>query len=121
MTQYVDVQYIRGALGITGTKESCKGCKYNEPEGFACNTYKAPSFAYVCEVLDDAPTVDAEPVRHGKWINCGTYDQGYQVTLECGCCGEAVNGYVHDYKYCPYCGAKMEAYEEEENKEEEDD
>ena len=66
MTQYVDIQYIRNALGITGTKESCKGCKYNEPEGFACNTYKAPSFAYVCEVLDDAPTVDAVPVIRCK-------------------------------------------------------
>ncbi len=63
MTQYVDIQYIRNALGITGTKESCKGCKYNEPIGFACNTYDAPSFAYVCEVLDDAPTVDAIPVE----------------------------------------------------------
>lgn len=60
---------------------------------------------------------NAKPVRHGKWINCGTYDQGYQVTLECECCGEAVNGYVQDYKYCPYCGAKMEAYEEEEYEE----
>ena len=67
-----------------------------------------------------APTIDAVPVRHGKWINCGTYDQGYQVTLECECCGEAVNGYVQDYKYCPYCGAKMEAYEEEEYEEEEE-
>ena len=69
--------------------------------------------------IDEAPTVDAEPVRHGKWINCGTYDQGYQVTLECECCGESVNGYVQDYKYCPYCGAKLEAYEEEEYEEEE--
>ena len=63
MTQYVDIQYIRNALGITGTKESCKGCKYNEPIGFACNTYEAPSFAYVCEVLDDAPIVDAVPIE----------------------------------------------------------
>lgn len=73
MTQYVDIQYIRNALGITGTKESCKGCKYNEPIGFACNTYKAPSFAIVCEVLDDAPIVEAEPVirckdcKHRDW------------------------------------------------------
>lgn len=72
MTQYVDIQYIRNALGITGTKESCKGCKYNDRIGFACNTYEAPSFAYVCEVLDDAPTVDAVPVvrcKDCKWYN----------------------------------------------------
>ena len=69
--------------------------------------------------IDEQPTIDAVSVRHGKWINRGTYDQGYQVTLECECCGEAVNGYVQDYKYCPYCGAKMEAYEEEYEEEEE--
>ena len=81
------------------------------------------SFADTCneiiEIVEEQPTVNAVPVRHGKWINCGTYDQGYQVTLECECCGESVNGYVQDYKFCPYCGAKMEAYEEEEYEEEE--
>ena len=47
--------------------------------------------------IENAPTIDAVPVRHGKWINCGTYDQGYQVTLECECCGESVNGYVQGF------------------------
>ena len=68
MTQYVDIQYIRNALGITGTKDSCEGCQYNKRWNFACNTDDAPSFAYVCEVLDDAPIVDAVPVVSGKAV-----------------------------------------------------
>ena len=118
MTQYVDIQYIRNAIGITGTKESCKGCKYNEPEGFACNTYKAPSFAYVCEVLDDAPTVDAEPVRPGKWIPCAK--SGLILTeqmrkegirwygFKCSVCGFIRKGNApRDANYCECCGARM--------------
>ena len=113
MTQYVDIQYIRNALGITGTKESCKGCKYNDQIGFACNTYKAPSFAYVCEVLDDAPTVDAEPVRHGKWIPSPTLDsRGFTDMFKCSEC-KRYSYYAYpvkclNYKYCPYCGARMD-------------
>ncbi len=104
MTQYVDIQYIRNAIGITGTKESCKGCKYNEPEGFACNTYKAPSFAYVCEVLDDAPIVDAVPVIrccdcvHFKYLenlqmtHCDVHDRCPDYTDFCSWAERKDNG-----------------------------
>lgn len=54
------------------------------------------------------PTVDAQPVRHGKWKWWGS-EFGYKCS-EC-------KAYVDDlrageeYKYCPYCGAKMEEEE----------
>lgn len=54
---------------------------------------------------------DAKPVRHGKWYELATYD-GCEVDLRCSNCGATVSGFVQDYKYCPYCGAKMETYEE---------
>lgn len=73
------------------------------------------------DFIDEAPTVDAVPVRHGKWIvedNPGT--GWYMVT--CSECGENVTstapciGFPPDAKvtwdYCPYCGAKMEASNE---------
>lgn len=42
------------------------------------------------------PTIEAEPVRHGRWIWKGHY-------LVCSECGEE-----NDRKnYCPNCGAKM--------------
>lgn len=63
----IDADALRTVLGITGTADSCKGCTYCDNRvGFACNTYDAPSFATVCEFIDDAPTVDAVPVVRCK-------------------------------------------------------
>lgn len=55
------------------------------------------------------PTVEAEPVRYGKWIrepNCW---------YRCSKCGSHYPSIVDnmDYHYCPNCGAKMD--EEKEN------
>lgn len=59
------------------------------------------------EAIRDAPTIDAEPVRHGKWYELATYD-GCEVDLRCSNCGATVSGFVQDYKYCPNCGARMD-------------
>lgn len=58
------------------------------------------------EKNDNAPAVDAEPVRHGKWKSMG--DCG---VTECSACEWNTEEYVGDYKYCPCCGAKMDADE----------
>ena len=51
--------------------------------------------------INNAPTVDAEPVRHGRWIDRGYLKVGYHCSL---CGGYVVAG---KEKYCPHCGAKM--------------
>ena len=59
----------------------------------------------VQEWLDDQPTIDAELVRHGEWVEkdgkpyC-TAHKGY-VTPD-----------VYGSAYCPVCGAWMDAKEE---------
>jgi len=59
-------------------------------------------------IVDSQPTVDAVPVRHGKWINrwsgCGS------VWLEQSCseCALTFEDEPHEYKYCPNCGARMD-------------
>ena len=78
------------------------------------------SYTYdvVCCVIDEAPSVDAEPVRHGRWI-FGEYDFiGYPV--KCSECGLEVPHVNRDvwmkydgHKYCGICGAKMDAKEEQ--------
>lgn len=68
------------------------------------------------DMVNMMPTVDAVPVRHGKWIirdNPGT--GWYRVT--CSECGEDVTstapciGFFPNAKvtwdYCPNCGARM--------------
>lgn len=51
----------------------------------------------------NAPTVEAEPVRHRYW----------KPVLICAICSNCGNGisdtyYAEEFKYCPYCGAKMD-------------
>ena len=63
------------------------------------------------KILNQFPSADVEPVKHGRWI-MGTGENGLQIGhRECSRCGEIVKyGYslygVHNF--CNYCGAKMD-------------
>ena len=55
------------------------------------------------ELIANAPTVDAEPVRHGHWIR---NDNG---TYSCSECQSWIPNEQHYYaRYCLHCGAKMD-------------
>ena len=56
--------------------------------------------------LEEAPTVDAEPVRYGKWLDA---DDGIGCT--CSICGYDAWA---DTPFCPNCGAKMDEVKEDE-------
>ena len=64
-----------------------------------------------------APTIEAEPERHGEWVNARkSYYNSYETEVEeqCSLCGRIVYRYdtqPQDF-YCPNCGAKMDAKEE---------
>lgn len=49
-----------------------------------------------------APTIDAEPVRHGKWLYVG---YGKPDAWYCSECSVMV---AKQHFYCPRCGAKMD-------------
>ena len=72
------------------------------------------AFELFVEILDDEPTIEAEPVRHGKWTEKAIQDCGHMDLQEAKCseCGRWLqtpyNYYFIDYVYCPNCGAKME-------------
>ena len=54
------------------------------------------------------PTVDAEPVRHGKWDHLPDY---IDDLITCSICGETFNVLDNDtyrFNYCPHCGARMD-------------
>lgn len=58
------------------------------------------------DLINKCPTIDAEPVRHGRWIE----DSGFNT---CSLCGNYFDryddgGYYQDFDYCPKCGAKMD-------------
>lgn len=71
--------------------------------------------SYIVDVLNSLPTVDAEPVRHGRWINypeCLGYEGAYHDEhIVCSACHSVWNIIDNDadrFDYCPNCGAKMD-------------
>ena len=61
----------------------------------------------VDDVLEDinlSPTVDAEPVRHGKWYTAEKYN-GY-LYWNCDQCHQHFTSQKSNF--CPNCGAKMD-------------
>lgn len=59
----------------------------------------------VKSILKDAPTIEAEPVKHGRVVT--STDRWHTMHQNCSECGEELewNAYPN---YCPNCGAKME-------------
>lgn len=93
MSRYVDVE----PLDVVGTKGVSKDY--------------ADGMAYVLDLLDNLPTIDVEPVRHGHWEQDGHH-------IRCSKCRTYFcitdrEGDSFPINYCPCCGAKMD---EEEHK-----
>lgn len=64
--------------------------------------------------LDEVQTVDAEPVRHGKWL-CSDDMYETAVCSVCNCDTEEPYEYVKkSWNFCQNCGAKMDAKRKEE-------
>lgn len=59
------------------------------------------------KALAKVPAVDAEPVRHGRWIAVELHKSfGVLKGVKCSLCGEEKVGTGSNY--CPCCGAKMD-------------
>lgn len=83
--------------------------------------HRAMRGAYVDSILivRDAPTVETEPVRHGRW----EWESGYVGTqARCSVCKRSPIGFyslpksqigrLPEFPFCPKCGAKMEGGDE---------
>lgn len=68
------------------------------------------------ETLDQTPTLDYAPVRHGEWgaAEIVGYDGIHAVyAVPCSACKEYTE--LYRARYCPNCGARMEEDGTDEN------
>lgn len=102
--------------------------EYRDFKDMDCPSGHTVTADYMIELVEDAPAVDAEVVRHGRWI----HPKDHVVTNEffCSECNKRTvslrpinrqpngalladeNGnfyYPPTMKYCSECGAKMDA------------
>lgn len=72
--------------------------------------------AWIINRINHAPTIDAVPVVHGKWIYSNDF---HWYTASCNKCGYQrrtdikADGW-NQWKFCPNCGARMDAERREE-------
>ena len=92
MSRYIDADALKEYIDCGHLRSPCEVC-FSELD--------------VANLIDAQPTVEAEPVRHGKWI-----DRTIKVSAEltniihvCSVCEEMAVG---KYRYCPHCGARMD-------------
>lgn len=64
-------------------------------------------YSNMIDMIDDAPTVEAEPVKHGRWIHHAG------MNSKCSCCGRyfpvvEFEQRPFDVNFCIHCGARMD-------------
>ena len=79
-------------------KVNCTGC--NNYNGIRCRACWVDD---AIGLFDDAPTVDAVEVVHGRWDRVKFF--AHATLHHCSICGHAE---IKTYNYCPNCGAKMD-------------
>lgn len=65
-----------------------------------------------CNDIARFPSVDAEPVRHGRWIHTTKEDSDWGGTFHrytCSACNWSMGDNPTGWGlFCPHCGAKMD-------------
>lgn len=69
------------------------------------------AIARVLHRVKKLPAVDAEPVRHGQWLQ-SVKSWAWPHDIVCSMCGAEYNFYQPP-RYCPDCGAKMDGGQED--------
>ena len=89
------------ALGIGKANRDC----FDDPK-------YADGWNSAIEIINNAPTIEAEPVRHGRWVEIkGMAPPEYHGKHRCSiCCARALERKFHEElsEHCPNCGAKMD-------------
>ena len=95
MSRLIDADELKNIL--EARYEQCEG-EYGSLQGAVSGFIK---------LIDIQTTVDAEPVRHGKWIETHTWNGFTRVNrYTCSFCEHNTERLIKT-DFCPNCGAKM--------------
>ena len=108
----------------------CNGCGTQRCEGIGSPWFEGCSKRWNLDGYGDAATEierlnnkimelgfklvklsNAEPVKHGKWIETGEYTSTGKHLFVCSECHKEDSWVVNRKKYCSECGAKMDKEE----------
>ena len=81
---------------------------------YHCITMAEDDRQWLRQCIDQAPTIDAVPVVHGRWIPVPSSDMVTGKAHECSECQKMRFGSFKP-NYCPNCGAKMDGDNDAEN------
>ena len=105
MARYIDADKFAEQLRLN----YCKDC--NSCNGVKC---RACEIGDALDFIEDAPTADAVEVKHGEWSV-----RKYSCTkfITCSVCNGVIGSHTgideNKFKYCPFCGTKMDGGEAE--------
>ena len=114
MTEYIEREALKSKL---------KNMEATSPNKVYQNAMEDMIYYFIPKIIDEIPSADVAPVRHGRWLNF----YGDFQTAECSQCGECYevsdidnselngeaakmlfNAFADSYHYCPNCGARMD-------------
>ena len=99
MTDYIDRQAaIDAVMALMPSLTTADGRGQFDAEIYRVQEL----FVDIGQVLNDLPSAEAEPVRHGKWVELRPLKNIFVCSL-CGQWGD------YHWNYCPNCGTKMGA------------
>lgn len=97
----VEKEYIeREAL-----KSKLKNMEATSPNKVYQNAMEDMIYYFIPKIIDEIPSADVAPVRHGRWVNENFYTR-------CSVCENMAiydkYGQEVESDYCPNCGARMD-------------
>lgn len=98
MSRYIDAEHLKETLKEL---EAQGGHKYYR------KGIQDAIDGYFPQIIDDEPTADVEPVRHGRWVNdtyCSVCSR-FPVDISESISNRRLTKF---FERCPHCGAKME-------------
>ena len=105
MAEYIEREALKSKL---------KNMEATSPNKVYQNAMEDMIYYFIPKIIDEIPSADVAPVRHGYWYNRGG-------RFRCSVCDNkallkdigGTGGWSHEYEqqkspYCPNCGARMD-------------